>query len=142
MRKACPWQQTGGVVDYQMVDVLVRDAGLGKAVGPATRKVRGDVFLSSPRKAGVQGFRRNFWPWIPAFAGMTGGADHRRLDGSRRCRGGGAAPCSLLGASFCGKSAGTLGGDRINAPPPTGDPTDVSPVIHSPHDLRGSPTDG
>jgi hypothetical protein len=33
MRKACPWQRTGGIVDYQMVDVVVRDAGLGKGLG-------------------------------------------------------------------------------------------------------------
>ena len=29
MRKACPWQRTGGVVDHQMVNVIVRDAGRG-----------------------------------------------------------------------------------------------------------------
>jgi hypothetical protein len=28
--EACPWQRTGSVVDHQVVDVLVRDAGLGK----------------------------------------------------------------------------------------------------------------
>jgi len=28
-RKACPWQRTRGVVDHQMVDVVMRDAGLG-----------------------------------------------------------------------------------------------------------------
>src|SRR5215831_18512676 len=33
MREACPWQRTGGVVDHQMVDVLVRDPGLGKSLG-------------------------------------------------------------------------------------------------------------
>ena len=33
MRKACPWQRTGGVVDHQMIDVVVRDAGLGKGPG-------------------------------------------------------------------------------------------------------------
>ena len=36
MREACPWQRTGGVVDHQVVDVLVRDAGLGKCVNSAT----------------------------------------------------------------------------------------------------------
>jgi hypothetical protein len=30
--KACPWQRTGGIVDHQMVDVVVRDAGLGKSL--------------------------------------------------------------------------------------------------------------
>jgi len=33
MCKACPWQRTGGVVDHQMVDVVVGDAGLGKGCG-------------------------------------------------------------------------------------------------------------
>src|SRR5271165_2963652 len=33
MRKACPWQRTGGVVDHQMVDVVVGDAGLGEGLG-------------------------------------------------------------------------------------------------------------
>ena len=33
MRKICPWQRTGGVIDHQMVDVAVRDAGPGKGFG-------------------------------------------------------------------------------------------------------------
>jgi hypothetical protein len=33
MGEACPWQRTGGVVDHQMVDVVVGDAGLGKGLG-------------------------------------------------------------------------------------------------------------
>ena len=33
MRKACPWLRTGGVVDHQMVDITVGDAGLGKGRG-------------------------------------------------------------------------------------------------------------
>ena len=32
-----------GVVDHQMVDALVRDAGSAKAVGPATRNAREEV---------------------------------------------------------------------------------------------------
>jgi hypothetical protein len=27
MRETCPWQRTGGVVDHQMVDIIVCDAG-------------------------------------------------------------------------------------------------------------------
>jgi len=33
MREACPWQRTAGVVDHQMVDVAVGDAGLGEGLG-------------------------------------------------------------------------------------------------------------
>src|SRR5271166_740745 len=36
-------QMREGVVDHQVVDVVVRDAGLGKAVAPATRKAREEV---------------------------------------------------------------------------------------------------
>ena len=43
MREACPWQRTGGVVDRQVVDVIVGDAGLGKGLGAATRNAREDV---------------------------------------------------------------------------------------------------
>jgi hypothetical protein len=37
MRKACPWQRTGGVVDHQMVDVVVHDAGTSRGAGDAER---------------------------------------------------------------------------------------------------------
>src|SRR5437868_3040155 len=62
MRKACPWQRTGGVVDHQMVDVLVCDAGLGKGggAGDAEGARRGAWFVT-PAKAGVQGNRPSFW---------------------------------------------------------------------------------
>jgi len=33
MGEACPWQRTGGVVDRQVVAVIVGDAGLGKGLG-------------------------------------------------------------------------------------------------------------
>jgi hypothetical protein len=33
MGEACPWQRTGGVVDYRMVDVIVGNAGLGTGCG-------------------------------------------------------------------------------------------------------------
>jgi hypothetical protein len=32
-----------GVVDHEVVDVIVRDAGLGKGLGPATRNAREEV---------------------------------------------------------------------------------------------------
>jgi hypothetical protein len=40
MREACPWQRTGGVVDHQMVDVIVGDAGLGKGLGAGPHGTR------------------------------------------------------------------------------------------------------
>ena len=43
MRKACPWQRTGGVVDHQMVDVVVSDAGLGKGGGAGDANAREEV---------------------------------------------------------------------------------------------------
>jgi hypothetical protein len=43
MRKACPWQRTGGVVDHQMVCALCVMPASAKAVGPATRKAREEV---------------------------------------------------------------------------------------------------
>src|SRR5258708_3512207 len=33
MRKACPWQRTGGVVGYQVIYVVVRDDGRGEGLG-------------------------------------------------------------------------------------------------------------
>jgi hypothetical protein len=54
MREACPWQRTGGVVDHQMTHVVLRDAGLGKGLAPATRNARKEEFFVSPAKAGVQ----------------------------------------------------------------------------------------
>jgi hypothetical protein len=67
-----------------MVDIVVRDAGLGKAVGPATRNAREEVFLSSPREAGVQGDGRDpcspGFPLSRRFRGNDGWADHRGLD--------------------------------------------------------------
>jgi hypothetical protein len=43
MRKACPWQRTGGVVNHHVVDVIVRDAGSAKALGSVTRPAREEV---------------------------------------------------------------------------------------------------
>jgi len=59
-----------------MVDVLVRDAGLGKGLGAgdAERARGGDDYFVAPAKAGVQSNYRNpRGSWIPAFAGMTVG---------------------------------------------------------------------
>ena len=36
-------QMREGVVDHQMVDVLVRDPGLGEGLGAATRKAREEL---------------------------------------------------------------------------------------------------
>jgi len=85
MRKACPWQRTGGVVDHQMVDVLVRDAGLGEGRGAGDAKgARGGVLFVTPRESGGPGQPfRSSGRWIPAFAGMTGGLT-RRSGRSRR----------------------------------------------------------
>ena len=46
MRKARPWLRTGGIVNHQMVDVLVRNAGLGKRGGAGhTERARGGEIL-------------------------------------------------------------------------------------------------
>jgi hypothetical protein len=46
MRKACPWQRTGGVVDHQMIDVVVGGAGLGKGLGAShAERARGREIL-------------------------------------------------------------------------------------------------
>jgi hypothetical protein len=56
MRKACPWLRTGGVVDHQMVDVAVRDAGTGKGSGAVDWE---RAFFVTSRKRGVQSGARN-----------------------------------------------------------------------------------
>ena len=73
MRKAYPWQRTGGVADR----LCVMPAS-AKAVEPATRNAREEVSVRHPRKAGVQSdswdlealdscFRRNdVWADHPA----------------------------------------------------------------------------
>jgi len=82
MRKACPWQRTGGVVDHQMVDVFMRNAGFGKGLGAGDAEgARGGASFVTPAKAGgPRGMPRPLRPWIPAFAGTTDEAHHRRLD--------------------------------------------------------------
>jgi hypothetical protein len=46
MRKACPWQRTGGVVDHRVVDVIVSDAGLGEGLGAGdAERTRGGEVL-------------------------------------------------------------------------------------------------
>jgi hypothetical protein len=46
MREACPWQRTGGVVDHQVVDVVVGDAGLAKGLGAGdAERARGGEIL-------------------------------------------------------------------------------------------------
>jgi hypothetical protein len=128
--RAFPWQRKGDVLDHQVVDVVVRDAGLGAGNAEARagrylfRRPRdsggqGQQFelcntgfplsrLSGnpdsepqvshsvvPAQAGTQGFQ-SLGPGPPlsrgrrlenaadlltaSFAGMTGEADHRRLD--------------------------------------------------------------
>src|SRR5260370_37026244 len=71
MREAWPWQRTGGVVDHQMVDVVVRDAGLGEGLGAGDAEGArgGDDYSVAPAKAGVQGGPlKPLRSWIPAFA--------------------------------------------------------------------------
>jgi hypothetical protein len=59
MRKACPWQRTGGVVDHQVVDIVMGDAGLGEGLGAGdAERARGGAFFVAPAKAGVQGDSR------------------------------------------------------------------------------------
>src|SRR5215469_15322804 len=100
-----------------MVDAVVRDAS-AKAVGPATRNPREEVFLSSPpRKRGSSAtvtacaldscFRRN-----------DGWADHRRLAalaGAEEVD----RPLFRPGASFCGKFLARSAATRIKALPPS-----------------------
>jgi hypothetical protein len=72
LRKACPWLRTGGVVDHQVIDVFVGDAGLGKDLRAGDAESAGGVFLSSPpRKRGSRATIESLRPWVPAFAGMT-----------------------------------------------------------------------
>ena len=57
-----PLAANRGVVDHQIVDGLVRDAGLATAAGPATRNAREEVhFFVTPAKAEVQGNHWSFW---------------------------------------------------------------------------------
>jgi hypothetical protein len=67
VREACLWQRTGGVVDHQMVDIVVSDAGLDKGLGAGnTDRAGGGVASVTPAKAGVQDNRRAAGLQIPA----------------------------------------------------------------------------
>jgi hypothetical protein len=67
VRKACPWQRTGGVVDHQVVDLFVRDASLGKGLGAGDAEgARGGASFVAPAKAGAQGQR--FEPCSTGFS--------------------------------------------------------------------------
>src|SRR5271167_2014221 len=94
MREACPWQRTGGVVDHQMVDIFVRDAGLGEGLGSGDAEGArgGEVFHL---------------------------ADHRRLDalaGAEQVDGG---PLFAARGKLCGKSRARSAETRVKAPPPS-----------------------
>ena len=58
--KLAPRQRTGSVVDHQVLDVVVGDAGLTEGLATAdAERVRGGVSFVTPRKAGVQGNARD-----------------------------------------------------------------------------------
>ena len=98
------------VADHKMVDVVVRDASRGKGLGAGDAEgARGGVsFVTSAGKWGSSGRPGPSRPWIPAFAGMTGKADHRGFD-TLAVPTKYIGPCSLPGASF----AGTRGRARL-----------------------------
>src|SRR5262245_2201322 len=89
-----------------------------KAVAPATRNAREGVSFVAPAKAGVQGDLGTLGPWIPAFAGMTGGADHRRLEALAGAEPVDQPPVQARG-KLCGKSRARSAATRIKAPPPS-----------------------
>ena len=97
-------QMREGVVDHQMVDVLVRDAGLGKGsgAGDAERAGRG-VFLVTLARAGVQGDRQNPGALASCFRRNDDGGLPSASRHSRRCRG---------GRPVLREIAGALGGDQ------------------------------
>jgi hypothetical protein len=67
-----------------------------------------------PRESGGPGGGWHPWLWIPAFAGMTGGADHEGSRHSRQCRGVAQPPVRCQGQALR-EGAGALG--ATNAPP-------------------------
>jgi len=82
-------QMREGVVDHQVVDVPVGDAGLGEGLGAGdAERARGDVFLSSPpRKRGSRATIEILGALDSCFRRNDMRAEHRRLDrlaGARR----------------------------------------------------------
>ena len=53
--QSLPWQRTGGVVDHQVVGIVVGDAGLGEGLGAGdVEHARGRASFVTPAEAGVQ----------------------------------------------------------------------------------------
>jgi hypothetical protein len=81
MRKAYPWQRTGGVVDHQMVDVLVVDAGLseGFGAGDAERARGGEILhLADHRRLDTLAGAEQVDRLLREVAGALGGNQDQR----------------------------------------------------------------
>jgi hypothetical protein len=94
------------------------NAGGGVMLGNEGSRVAAQRYRHPREKRGPGGWLKSLRPWIPAFRGNDGRADHRGLDALASAEQVD-RPLFRPGASFCGKSRARSAATRITAPPPS-----------------------